>query len=429
MSRNITIILTLLFFASCGIKTVKKGERLPLKVIESGGGVNYNSRDFYAIAALDAKYRNDYKDAAKYFSKLYEIDKNPEFAYEAIKAYGTIKDYKHLKSILDSLEKNSPNDPNTKRFIAAYLIDQKEYKKALKILNSLPKDADSQVQNADESLRATALLGMGDKKSALRYFKKKYQENKSAQNALILFNILYSMGRDDEAIKLLQSHTDFIECDEQICLKLVALYKEKEELEPIIAITKRLYNTTKKASYAKMLLDLYRYKGDKESAIEFLKQSHFDDETLLSLYLSKKDYKSAKNLARKLYKESGDLNMLAQIAMIEYESTKKEKRDKKFLKEISKKFDKVVKNIQSPLYDNFYGYILIDDEVDVKRGIKLVKRALKNRPDAPFFIDSLAWGYYKLGECKKALKTIEPIIKNAKEKEILQHYKKIKECQ
>ncbi len=427
MSRNFTLILTLLFLASCGSKTIKKGERVPLKMIQNSAGINYNPSDFYALAAFDARYIGDEKSAAYYFQKLYESTKNIDFAYEAIRSYGAVKDYKYLKSFLDKLIKDYPNNPNLKRYLAAFYIDLKRYKEANEILKTLPIDKNRDVQSADEALKATALLGLGKSSKALKYFKNKYKQDKSAKNALILFEILYANKNYDKAFKVLKNHTDFVECDESICLKLIAYYKERNDLNSIIDLTKRLYENTKKRSYANMLLDLYQYKDDKKSAIEFLKNSHFDDKLLLSLYLSQKDYKEAKIVAKKLYHESGDIHLLAQIAMIEYEGAKK--KDKNLLNSIIKKFDKVVKKVQDPLYDNFYGYILIDDNIDVDRGIKLVKRALKKKPNSIFFIDSLAWGYYKKGECQKALDTIEPIINLSKAKEIKEHYKKIKECQ
>ncbi len=427
MSRNFTLILALLFLASCGTKTIRKGEKTPLKMVQMGSDINFNKSDFYAMAALDSKYIGDDKSAAKYFHKLYSATKNLDFAYEAIRSYGLIKDYKNLEKILDEAKKDHPNDINLKRYLAAYYIDLKEYKKAQNILDSLPKESNKEIAKADEALKATISIGLGNPSKAVDYFKKRYKEDRSAQNALKLFNILYSLKRDDEAIKVLQNHTDFVECNEMVCIKLIALYKERNDVSSIISLTKNLYNTTKKPSYANMLLDLYRYTDDKESAIKFLKKSGFDNLLLLDLYLAKKDFKSAKELSKRLYKESGDLNMLAQVAMIEYES--QDKKDKKFLKDISKKFDKVLQKIDNnPLYNNFYGYILIDDNIDIDRGIELVKKALKQRPNSSFFIDSLAWGYYKKGECKKALKTIEPIAKDAKAKEIKEHYKIIKEC-
>ena len=66
--------------------------------------------------------------------------------------------------------------------------------------------------------------------------------------------------------------------------------------------------------------------------------------------------------------------------------------------------------------------------MDIKKGIKLVKEALLKEPNSPFYLDSLAWGYYKIGKCKEAKKIMKKLVKNSKEKEILMHWKKINEC-
>ena len=56
--------------------------------------------------------------------------------------------------------------------------------------------------------------------------------------------------------------------------------------------------------------------------------------------------------------------------------------------------------------------------MDIKKGIKLVKEALLKEPNSPFYLDSLAWGYYKIGKCKEAKKIMNKFVKNSKEKAI-----------
>ena len=421
MSRNFTLIIALLFLSSCGMKTIKKGDPAQLKLTRNSVEDSFHRDDLYAILALDSKFRGDSKSAAIYFSKLYEETKDLTYAHEAIRSYGASKNFKKLKSLLDTAIEDHPEDKTLKRFLAAYYLDTKDFKKANEVLKELPNNSE-----ADKALLATTQLGLGKPKEALSYYKQRYQKDKSSQNAVALFDVLYSLKRDDEAIQVLQNHADFVSCDEIVCFKLISIYKDRNDVDKIITLTKRLYDKSKNASYANMLLELYQYKDDKNSAIAFLEKSSFNDLFLLELYLSQKKYKNAKNLAKKLYKESGDLDMLAQLSMIEYES--RDKKDKEFLKKLSIQFDKVVKKIDNPLYNNFYGYILIDDDIDVDRGIKLVLKALKQKPESAFFLDSLAWGYYKKGECQKALDTITPIANTSKEEEIVKHYKTIKEC-
>jgi len=64
---------------------------------------------------------------------------------------------------------------------------------------------------------------------------------------------------------------------------------------------------------------------------------------------------------------------------------------------------------------NYYGYILIDHSVDIAYGIELVKKALEQNPDSVYYLDSLAWGYYKLGKCDEA-KELIPLIEHDQSK-------------
>jgi tetratricopeptide (TPR) repeat protein len=56
---------------------------------------------------------------------------------------------------------------------------------------------------------------------------------------------------------------------------------------------------------------------------------------------------------------------------------------------------------------NNAGWILIDRHLDVARGVTLVEEALRIWPDHPEWLDSLGWGYYKLGRYPEAQRVLE----------------------
>ncbi|EDM23709.1 tetratricopeptide repeat protein [Caminibacter mediatlanticus] len=62
----------------------------------------------------------------------------------------------------------------------------------------------------------------------------------------------------------------------------------------------------------------------------------------------------------------------------------------------------------------------------VKEGIKYVQKALNLDPTNEEYIDSLAWGYYKLGKCKEAKELIDYV--KLKDKTILRHKNLINQC-
>jgi len=128
-----------------------------------------------------------------------------------------------------------------------------------------------------------------------------------------------------------------------------------------------------------------------------------------------------------LYDKSSHLIYLGKMAIYEYELNKNQ-IDKKILRSVTKKFEKVVNKLHDPLFYNYYGYLLIDHDIDVQKGIGLVNEALLREPNSPFYLDSLAWGYYKEGKCKEAKKIMDKLIKNSKEEELLMHSTKINKC-
>ncbi len=169
------------------------------------------------------------------------------------------------------------------------------------------------------------------------------------------------------------------------------------------------------------------YKRDTSGAIEFLEKSGYDQKMLMNIYTSIKKFKSAYKIAQKLYKQTNNSDYLGKMTIYEYEANKNN-LNHKILISISDKFEKVLKDIQNPLYLNYYGYLLIDHNLNIKKGIKLVKLALKNEPESIFYLDSLAWGYYKLDKCKRALAIMKKFIKDNDEPEVSMHYKMILKC-
>lgn len=423
MSRYYTFIIFILFFTGCASKSASDFQAPTLTPNSINN--NFNEADLYLLYALDAQYMQNHDRASKYFEKLYDVNKEPLYIHEAIKNRIILKEYKEIKRLLDKSLPAHPKDNTLKRYLAAYHIDMHHFKEAEAILTKLIRLENNP---SDKELLASTQLGLGQTKKALKYYEKAYKKNKSAKTLITLVNILYyNAQKKEKAKRMLHNHINFIGCDDAVCYKLLEIYEKEKDIKGLVKTAEKLYAKSGKIEFAKMILDIYAYQKDYEGAIEFLEKSKIDDAALLELYVLKKKFKKASKLAKKLYDDSQDLHFLAQMAMIEYESNA-DGKDPAVLKSVQEKFQKVVKTLDDPSYNNFYGYILIDHELDVTKGIALIERALAKAPNAPFFIDSLAWGYYKQGECQKAYDTIYPIMMMVKEPEILEHYEKIKSC-
>ena len=68
--------------------------------------------------------------------------------------------------------------------------------------------------------------------------------------------------------------------------------------------------------------------------------------------------------------------------------------------------------------------------MDVAKGMEIIEDALVQQPDNTYYLDSLAWGYYKKRECNKAYQLMKKVvdIEGLKQSEIIEHWDAIKQC-
>ena len=56
---------------------------------------------------------------------------------------------------------------------------------------------------------------------------------------------------------------------------------------------------------------------------------------------------------------------------------------------------------------NYLGYSWIDQGVNLDEGMRMIKRAVEQRADDGYIVDSLGWAYYRLGNMEEAVKHLE----------------------
>jgi tetratricopeptide (TPR) repeat protein len=59
---------------------------------------------------------------------------------------------------------------------------------------------------------------------------------------------------------------------------------------------------------------------------------------------------------------------------------------------------------------NYLGYSWIDQGVSLDEGMRMIKRAVEQRADDGYIVDSLGWAYYRLGNMEEAVKQLERAI-------------------
>jgi tetratricopeptide (TPR) repeat protein len=56
---------------------------------------------------------------------------------------------------------------------------------------------------------------------------------------------------------------------------------------------------------------------------------------------------------------------------------------------------------------NYLGYSWIDQGVNLDEGMRMIQRAVEQRPDDGYIVDSLGWAYYRIGNYEEAVKHLE----------------------
>jgi len=68
---------------------------------------------------------------------------------------------------------------------------------------------------------------------------------------------------------------------------------------------------------------------------------------------------------------------------------------------------------------NYLGYSWIDQNRNLKQGLALIEKAVKQKPDDGYIVDSLGWAYFRLGNYKEAAKHLERAVELRPEDPIL----------
>ena len=380
--------------------------------------------DELIIRAIWNENQGNFQKSSYYYGKLYELTKKDEYLNKQLVTQVTSGDKSHLDK-LEAYANSKPTSRETERLLLHAYIEDKKYDKAKRIAEKLV--AHSNI-TADFLITSNLYLVTGEYGKALDILTTVY--NKTSNETILLSMVAISvnfMGDIEKSIALLEKHREKNGCSEKICLQLVNIYVQQKRVEKVIELYRELYKSTHKNLYGEKLIESYMIKKETSSAIQLLTSTYHNDPLLYSLYIGEKDYEKADLLAKKLLEKTKHPKWYAEQAIVMYEKAS-DKEDKRMLKEFTTLFDKAFEQkLQDGLYLNYYGYILIDSEVDIERGVHLVERALSQESENSYYLDSLAWGYYKKNECKRAYPIMQKVVKieGLKEREIIEHWNKI----
>lgn len=388
----------------------------------------FEEEDAYTLFALDAQAHGRFAESAELFAILYEKAPRPEYRTHFFQNLLLAKRYEDVLTNVDIAEADEGKLAELERYRVQALVGLGRYDEAKAVALELVaayREKTDYVAVADiENLR-------GDHDSALKYLESAYaidyDETVLDKMAVTMY---VNLGRQKDAIARLETHTRLNGCSELTCKRLAGFYSDQNNIDGMLDTYLRLYAAYPEPPVADAIVRIYSFKKDAIRLQQFLETYGSDETLLLNLYINAKAYAKASELSARLYKETGDADYLAKSAIFTFEVAG-DKRDRALIDGVIAKLTQAVKSTRDPLQLNYLGYLLIDYDIDPEKGIGYVREALKQEPDSPYYLDSLAWGYYKLGECKKAAETIRRAVEAMRgetDAELELHRQKIEAC-
>jgi len=294
-------------------------------------------------------------DVLKYMGQLYQLKGEPGKAIDA---------YKGLLRI-------SPGSLEVLGRLGELYINEKKYPLALKLYSSLLQQHPGHPQLVAKVV--SILVAMDKKEKALKILDNALKINKNERLLFVKGILLEDMDRREDALKVFQG-----------------VIRDGKPHAP---------------SFYIQAAGILAEEGEKEKALDVLREGIALKPDAAELYralatlyssMGKKD-KALANAAYAVVLNPRDPSSLFSLgALLEREG--KWKKGEKFLKRA------LELDPQNPVILNYLGYMYIDRGIKLDEGIQLVKEALKLKPDSPYYLDSLAWGLFKKGQVKEALK-------------------------
>ncbi len=401
--KLIIVSIFLLLITGCGITQPQIGQKA------------FPKEDDFIIKALVYENNGDLAKAEGIYNFLYKKTDKKVYYEKYIEMLFFQKKYNKVIQKADKFLQKTWDDEVFKYEIFA-LLEKKELNKAKeKLLKEFNKKNEFYY-----SMMSYILTKQKKYDEALVYSRSLYALNPSKQNLLNLADLLIKNKRYNEALAYLQTHYKLYGCDYEICLRIAQIYQALYDTENLAVIYEKLGKYDSK--FYILALNLYVDNGKYKKAVDLINRHNLNREYLIYVYEQMKDYKKAALVAMDLYLKTKNIDYLLKYTIDIYNAS----QDRETVNEVVDKLKYILTKRKSAFLYNFLGYILIDKNINPKEGLKYVQKALMLSPDNEEYMDSLAWGYYKIKKCKEAWEIIKNIESN--DTTILMHKKKIKRC-
>ena len=370
-----------------------------------------------------------YENSYQVYKKLYD-DTGAEI-YLFKEASSALMSRNHILESITRLkiwDKKNPDRIEVRRLLIPLYLTIRQVKNATIEAEHLLEQS---TEPMDLDLASNSFLYAGKFKRALDLLSRVYETVPREEILLRMTDIMDEFtGERKKAIQLLETHRRMNIVSHDVYVKLLLLYQKEKDIDGILETYKALYMQDNDEQYLTKIIDAYIYKRDLDGAIVFLEADQSRNDILYELYKTKKYFSKALALVDKLYDEDKNSKWIAEKGVLLFENSE-DKNDKKMIQDVLSHFEKAIAlGNDDSIYLNYYGYTLIDKEVDVKKGITVIENALIQQPDNMYYLDSLAWGYYKQRDCDKAYKLMKRVVdeEGLEEEEIIEHWDAIRQC-
>jgi tetratricopeptide (TPR) repeat protein len=394
---------------------------------------NQFKNDVMILAATDFEQNNKFLEAGEVYLELYNDLKQFEYLKKAIEVYTNIKAFEVVLTISHGNFENHKND-ELEFLLQQYIIASvilKKYDNSLKVAKKLIEDFP---KSENYFILGDLYFVIGSYQHAKRYYEKAYLLTKNKNALFALTDTLNKYLKDTQkAIEYLEGFKKSEGCSIEICTRLAKYYLEVGESNKMVLILENLYAKYKNGLKQEKLKHVQNYlvgmyeSVDVYKAISFLEETGVDFDKLLSLYIVTNQYEKALRFVQNTYVKTKNMKLLGDMAILEFEMA----NDKnKVIDEVIDKFKKALQTGNNPSFENYYGYLLIEYNIDIKKGLELVKKALQSKPNNYAYKDSVAWGLFKLGFCEDAYSFMKEVVDDVglDNEEIKTHYNAIRKC-
>lgn len=292
--------------------------------------------------------------------------------------------------------------------LGSLLYRAKKYDRAMVFLGNIKPTAplwlDSQI------LRAQSLSAKGNTKAAITLLEAIYDEVSSKGQS-------DEEGANDESAKKSEEPQYYtVKEGDTLWTVAQAAYGDGTRYKELFMLNPELGDDASKIFPGQKLLitkSIAQLKGSASPEVlieERLKTRRDIDlfNALGKLYLDEKNYEAASKNYSKAIKAIGKPRPSDWFYFygrgISYERMKEWPKAEKDFKQALKL------NPNKPDVLNYLGYSWVDQNLNLNEAMKLIRRAVKLKPNSGYYVDSLGWAHYRLGQYKEAVTFLEKAV-------------------